>query len=332
MRKRSRSRAASHKAEASTNAYAGFVVTAGEAVETVSAQSVTPEAFHQRFVAARRPCIIEGLAQELPQGFSLESLRATAGACEVEVEQQPFGSGSKTTMTFESFCSDMTKCYMTTQRDQEAVVSNPLKNAGLPQRLRLSGHLQLANLNTWLGGARATKTPLHVDFHDNFYLLLAGRKSFALFSPDAAAEMQTTGRVARVHGNGLINFEGAPTNADGSTEYALAEKAMQGDDEEAVERALEQMLEWEVEAGKQKQPKSMVGDPAHFCRIGAEEASQKRPMLTVQLREGQALYLPAGWFHQVESHMVEGSAHHWAINWWFHPPDRPDFARPYTHW
>ncbi len=280
---------------------------------------------------AGKTVISARLAQELPQGFGLESLRAAAGGCEVEVEQHPFGSGKKTTMPFEQFCRDMSQHYMTTQGDQSEAVSNPLKSAGIPQRLRLAGRLQLANLNTWLGGARATQTPLHVDFHDNFYLLLAGRKSFALFSPDGAAELQTVGRVARVHANGLINFEGAPTNADGSTEYALAEKALHGEDEEAAERALEQMLEWEVAEG-QRQAAAAMGDPAHFCRISAEEAAQKRPVLAVQLREGQALYLPAGWFHQVESHVAENSPYHWAINWWYQPPDLPDFERPYSHW
>ena len=330
MRKRSRSRS---KVEVGENLYAGYTVKAGEPVETVNALALTPEAFHERFVAARRPCIVEGLAEELPKGFGLDALRAEAGACVVEVEEKPFGSGKKTSMTFEQFCTDMSEHYMTTQGEQSEAVSNPLKNTAVPRRLRLSGHMQLANLNTWLGGARATKTPLHVDFHDNFYLLLAGRKSFALFSPDGACDMQTAGRVARVHANGLINFEGGLTNADGSTEYALAEKALHGEDEEAAERALEQILEWQMEEEKEGgRGGAKMGDPAHFCRISAKEASAKRPLLAAQLREGQALYLPAGWFHQVESHVTEDSKYHWALNWWFQPPDLADFSHPYSHW
>jgi len=44
----------------------------------------------------------------------------------------------------------------------------------------------------------------------------------------------------------------------------------------------------------------------------------------VELHAGEMLYLPCGWFHEVVSH-----GEHWAINWWFHPPDRHSFNQPY---
>ncbi|KAK9821569.1 hypothetical protein WJX81_005489 [Elliptochloris bilobata] len=56
--------------------------------------------------------------------------------------------------------------------------------------------------------------------------------------------------------------------------------------------------------------------------------------LEVDLRAGEALYLPAGWFHEVTSFSID-AAPHMALNYWFHPPDNVDpgpqgFAAPYT--
>ena len=48
------------------------------------------------------------------------------------------------------------------------------------------------------------------------------------------------------------------------------------------------------------------------------------------------VFLPGGWFHEVESQSTGGAAHsryHLAINYWFHPVDvlTPDgFAHPYS--
>uniref|UniRef100_K3WEL6 JmjC domain-containing protein n=1 Tax=Globisporangium ultimum (strain ATCC 200006 / CBS 805.95 / DAOM BR144) TaxID=431595 RepID=K3WEL6_GLOUD len=48
-----------------------------------------------------------------------------------------------------------------------------------------------------------------------------------------------------------------------------------------------------------------------------------------ELQEGEMLFLPASWFHEVESY---GSANgHLALNYWFHPPDQFDsFDTPYS--
>ncbi len=49
---------------------------------------------------------------------------------------------------------------------------------------------------------------LHVqDFHDNLYILLRGRKHFQLYSPADADKMYTQGTIARVHANGLVNYD-----------------------------------------------------------------------------------------------------------------------------
>lgn len=69
---------------------------------------------------------------------------------------------------------------------------------------------------------------------------------------------------------------------------------------------------------------------------------------SIEVREGQMLYLPAGWFHEVTSFSnddfcsVAGDINekindklkecHCALNYWFHPPDALEsFSKPYTN-
>mmetsp|Transcript_7593 Transcript_7593/g.11337 ORF Transcript_7593/g.11337 Transcript_7593/m.11337 type:complete len:385 (+) Transcript_7593:327-1481(+) len=50
----------------------------------------------------------------------------------------------------------------------------------------------------------------------------------------------------------------------------------------------------------------------------------------VTLKAGQALYLPAGWFHEVQSrNATDGS--HLALNYWFHPPSHPIHTTTTAH-
>lgn len=74
--------------------------------------------------------------------------------------------------------------------------------------------------------------------------------------------------------------------------------------------------------------------PPHFCRAqvtgrwdaslkGFPELPREMEGAAVELGPGDALYLPAGWFHEVTSR-GEGGGAHLAVNWWFYPPDRLD--------
>lgn len=48
------------------------------------------------------------------------------------------------------------------------------------------------------------------------------------------------------------------------------------------------------------------------------------------VEEGDSLYLPASWFHEVTSSSNSGGGH-MAMNYWFHPPDAiNNYERPYT--
>jgi hypothetical protein len=98
--------------------------------------------------------------------------------------------------------------------------------------------------------------------------------------------------------------------------------------------------------------KSRDGDadqerPNSFSRIDPADFDPKQHLdfqncneHVVELKAGQILYLPAGWFHNVTSFNSSGETKddatsqqnvHMALNYWYHPPDRLDsFTSPYT--
>ena len=79
-----------------------------------------------------------------------------------------------------------------------------------------------------------------------------------------------------------------------------------------------------------------VKDPLNFSlvdlKLKEEELKIQFPdfvkanVARCQVGQGEILYLPASWFHEVTSF---GSGH-LAFNYWFHPPDQSDFAKPYS--
>lgn len=316
------------------------------AIPVVAASSLSPRQFFEQFVALRKPCLLEGLVEgALPEELRSDptaALTRRAGQVLVEVERPPYGSGNKIRLPLREFIdSGMQTYYMTTQRKQQSVISEPLTPFQLscPE---LAGHLTLANLNCWLGGAKASSTPLHVDYHDNFYMLLRGAKTFRLFAPSEATHLQTHGKVARVHSNGLVNFVGGETNADGSTPVAIARRILEDDERftnEQVEEALETLLEHGDEGGDDEYNSGEKGadeeedgrEPPHFCKITADAAVKAGcTEASVDISAGQCLYLPAGYFHQVESRVVADESYHFAVNFWFFPPDTGVFDKPYS--
>lgn len=85
--------------------------------------------------------------------------------------------------------------------------------------------------------------------------------------------------------------------------------------------------------------------PDHFSKINLYDAPEKiakkfpkfpgvDKAAVAEVSAGEMLYLPAGWFHEVESRGVKGSPIHLAFNYWFHPPTnlvtgRAGFEQPY---
>jgi hypothetical protein len=109
--------------------------------------------------------------------------------------------------------------------------------------LECAGNLRLASCNLWMGycpphrqgatnGDKADHTPtttptttasshsgLHHDFHDNLYVLMAGRKQFRLYAPSDAPYILLPSPLPQhkwhIHTNGLISYHDNPSRADG---------------------------------------------------------------------------------------------------------------------
>ena len=93
--------------------------------------------------------------------------------------------------------------------------------------------------------------------------------------------------------------------------------------------------------------------PANFSQIrpgmSAKDVETRFPEfsnaagVSCDISAGEMLYLPAGWYHNVTSFNAppaaagasgsdpkQASSSHLAFNYWMHPPDTPDFERPYS--
>lgn len=184
-----------------------------------------------------------------PFDLSNNVLRDLAGDYTVKVElddttrkgtafqrSQRFGKGKSVRMMFADFLerveSGDESLYLSTQNLDESedgsqkscpLLSMPpatqIVRAGyLPVHVDLMGHLILSSVNTWMGrSAKGSSSGLHHDFHDNLYVLLRGKKTFQLWSPDSALAMCTAGTISHVYENGRICYVGDDNvNADGS--------------------------------------------------------------------------------------------------------------------
>ncbi|KAJ3065680.1 DnaJ sub C member 7 [Podochytrium sp. JEL0797] len=119
------------------------------------------------------------------------------------------------------------------------------------------------------------------------------------------------------------------------------------DDEDAdMEIDMDNLRDDYEEDGDDEDDEPEVEDPPmSFSRIDPEvlhsaDATETYPDLahvvktTFELKEGEMLYLPASWFHEVRSGPASKSAvgPHVALNYWFHPPNaltEEDYETPY---
>lgn len=338
-------------------------------LDRVDALKCSGKHFWDSYISRRKPCVmINSLPMDLE--WSSDMLIKEAGHAMVEVEvrgseAELFGQGKKQTMLFGDFMRKVpgqALMYMTTQSRVKGPVSPPanhLVDKFFPRHISQAGGLVLSNLNMWLGASPRGKstTPLHHDFHDNFYFLARGAKRFTLFAPAEASFMRTKGRVAKVHPNGLINYEGLPTHGDGSTALAVEEakrskqlraaqeelsRAEDAQDEDAIDKAMDALMAftdgvdgWDNhEEEEEEEGDSEPSCLNHFCEIDAAEAQRQGiSSIVVDLKPGEMLYLPCGWFHQVQSGDSESPTandFHLAVNWWYHPPDCNSPEQPYS--
>jgi hypothetical protein len=317
--------------------------------------------------------------------------------------------------------------------DHPEIISPPLTalTTDFPLRPNLFCSLVPANLNLWYGQTASwTSSGLHHDYHDNLYIILKGTKEITLCSPYYTENLYPVGKLKRIYPNGRINYEGQETYADGRSFEAdrawqasqrLKEAAMvtlqnshhsqtksssttaaesdrgNEDDEDEIDRALEDILEAECDDvdddndedndeeddaeeddvdddEEDNDEEEVVGDedieeedlhhrkrkatsevsislqnhhkskktkskPDNFSQIDTQRPLKeldtvyplykeaRKHSIKITLNEGDMLYIPAGWFHEVRS---QGATGHMAFNYWFHPPNTMDFTKPYS--
>lgn len=204
---------------------------------------------------------------------------------------------------------------------------------------------KVVNVNKGLSIDNATSTGLHHDHADNLYILVQGKKRFTLFSPDYATKLNTVGDVRHIYDSGVIDYiknEKAPKwrniRADGSC--ITTEEGIDDSDHKIENK----------DENEKMDPPSFCKIPPVFLHLDEVKNNEDKALLekycdekypqfslvkssAVQatLSDGDLLYLPAGWFHEVTSFGdVENSNIHTAINYWFVPPDGSSIEKPYT--
>ena len=97
----------------------------------------------------------------------------------------------------------------------------------------------------------------------------------------------------------------------------------------------------EEEEGVRKQKET----PMNFSLVDITKSPEERRKLwprfeeavalECEVKEGEMLFLPAGWFHNVTSFSAadadssNNNRFHMAFNYWFHPPDATKYQQPY---
>ena len=164
-----------------------------------------------RYIKKRKPVVIDKSIvpnefYELRKKFSNNFLNKIAGQSLIEVEtaiklsentNHSYGHGKKKSgLSFSSFlekiASGDSSIYLTTQEKKIQTLSNQphissspvseliLQNE-LPLRPELIGNLIPENINMWMGNSpHGTSSGLHHDYHDNFYILLRGKKKISI--------------------------------------------------------------------------------------------------------------------------------------------------------
>ncbi|VWU48269.1 JmjC domain-containing protein, putative [Hepatocystis sp. ex Piliocolobus tephrosceles] len=202
------------------------------------------------------------------------------------------------------------------------------------------------------------KTFLHHDYHDNIYVLLKGKKIFRIYSPNFANLLKMNGNIYRIYNNGLITYSpfirsdgsnyldvykkkmdrvyrdmNIMTKQINKKNNLLKHKAIEQsmDKAEQILNKLEDnILNYKIRKSKFRYKNNARDDiPNHFCLINTIEKKQEDDIFTdtteIQKRyievcvdEGDILYLPCGWFHEVKS--FSNNEYHLAFNYWYYPP------------
>jgi Cupin-like domain len=238
----------------------------------------------------------------------------------------------------------------------------------IPNSIPWASNLSLQSCNLWMGKNSnvGTSSGLHHDFHDNIYILLYGTKVFRLYSPDSAFHLQTYGEIDCIHHNGLISYTKNKTYSDGRP---IEQSDSESDDDEEEDEALPEEFkngfnvkseggsddfsdfdsdevhsdhdDYDQLVGASLNMNTSDCKPDHFSKIelkgrALDELSLEYPLISslkemvIELKAGQSLYLPAGWFHEVTSISAD-HGYHLAVNYWFYPPNNlGQYDKPYS--
>ena len=137
--------------------------------------------------------------------------------------------------------------------------------------------------NVWLGKG-GTASPLHYDDYENLLAQVRGTKELLLFPPADHRNLYYTARA-----KGTLRYRWPDT---------WERKAIEGDAREA-----------KVVFGSSVD----LSNPDLGCHPRLEKATAYR----VSLREGETLYLPAFWHHEVRSAPAGAGGVNVAVNFWF---------------
>jgi hypothetical protein len=388
------------------------------AIDVVDPTNITSKQFFDQYIRQRKPCVLDGLPlgkDGQPLHVSRQLLEDLAGDKVIQVEkrftlEENFGQNRTSKRQVQLKIRDLLKAlldtddgdnelyYWSTQEDTDDPYNVPCRqlmdHGHIPPTISQAGNLILSSCNLWMGASKeGASSGLHHDYHDNFYLLLQGRKRFRLLSPDCAPKLHVYGTIERIHPNGRVSYIGNETRADGVPLKELNDENGNdsGDDDEEeivigggfdyvsdddgshdhvnVDASGNEKDDFDEIMGlghgrgenrEDHEANAQADDDDHpdsFSKINPCQADQDAlrkefpeyascRQVWVDLKAGQMLFLPAGWFHEVTSYSTkqDGSAHennvdnatlercHMALNYWYHPPDAlqtTDYASPY---
>ncbi|ETW52853.1 hypothetical protein PFUGPA_05161 [Plasmodium falciparum Palo Alto/Uganda] len=340
-------------------------------------ENITAEKFYVDYILKRKPCILKSeyvIKNKL--NIDLNFMKEKIENVNVHLEKRisnSFGTGEKKKMKFHKFLSLLEKgnkkYYLNTQYVKENAyhpkdfcnsITRQMINY-LPKELEIMGNLEIYQYNIWLGNNKSTKlkTYLHHDYHDNIYVLLKGKKTFRIYSPNFAYRLKTNGKIFKVHKNGLITYWPF-IRSDGShildvykkqmnniyNEINIMNEVLNKKDplvdnqtikdsinkaEEKLNLLEENILNYKLKKHDfHRQPNARQDIPNHFCLIHTRKRKEddnifdkntniRKKYIEVNLNEGDILYLPCGWFHEVKSFSSE-EQYHLAFNYWYYPP------------
>lgn len=278
-----------------------------------------PLAFLRERVLMSAPCVIAG-AMDGPEWaaarerWSIEFLSAAMGSMPVTINVTPDGRGDaviggnrrdglvvggrfvkpeEREMTFTAFAAALRAGassgvhYLSIQDDNLRTQHAPLA-ADVPTSVAWFEEALGCGpdaVNLWIGD-RSAVSSVHADHYENLYCVVRGEKIFTLLPPADAISRDLTGRrPARYVQRRKESDDCAEVGS-----WALVDDA-------APDGGAEASVEW-------------IGlDPADAAQLPKQSAC-----ITVRVRSGEMLYLPANWFHRVTQ-----SEETIAVNYWHDP-------------